>query len=194
VTLRSRFLVGLLGGALAVYIVSFIAVVKVGREDQRGPADAIVVLGAAQYNGRPSPVLRARLDHAIALYDAGYARRVVVTGGIGEGDRVSEATVGNEYLVANGVPAAAVVVRPEGRSTQASISSVAKWAAQHGVKRVLLVSDRFHMLRLRLEAERVGLEGLTSPTTTSPISTWRQELPYLLAEAWKTPVVTIRFW
>jgi len=187
-----RVATALLVAVLALYIGSFIAVVVVSRDDQRQPVDAIVVLGAAQYNGKPSPVLRARLDHAVDLYREGLAETVVVTGGIGEGDRVSEATVGRRYLVSRGLPEAAVVVRPEGRSTQVSIRSVAQWAGEHGVRRVLLVSDPFHMLRLRLEAGRTSLQAYTSPTPSSPISaSLRSELLFLSAEAWKIPIVLL---
>jgi uncharacterized SAM-binding protein YcdF (DUF218 family) len=176
-----------------LYLASFVAVIAASRQDQRRPVDAIVVLGAAQYNGKPSPVLRARLDHALTLYREGLAPTVVVTGGIGTGDRVSEATVGRAYIIQREVPDTAVVVRPEGRSTQASIMSVAEWARDHGVRRVLLVSDPFHMLRLRLEANRAGFEAFSSPTRTSPISArWRTEFYFLSAEAWKIPVVLLR--
>src|SRR5881397_3583760 len=95
--------------------------------DEAQPADAIVVLGAAQYNGRPSPVLKARLDHALELYRRGLAPTVVVTGGIGPGYRMSEATVGDRYLRARGVPDSAIVVRPDGRTTEESMRSVADW-------------------------------------------------------------------
>jgi uncharacterized SAM-binding protein YcdF (DUF218 family) len=185
-----RALLAVIAGISLGYLVCFIGVLQASREDQRHPAGAIVVLGAAQYNGKPSPVLRARLDHALGLYQEGLAPTMVVTGGIGEGDRVSEATVGRQYLVAHGVPDSAVVVRPEGRSTQASIRSVAQWAQEHSVGQVILVSDPFHMLRLRLEAGRAGLLAWTSPTTTSPISaSRREEALFLAAEAWKIPVV-----
>ncbi|MEO8139013.1 MAG: YdcF family protein [Gemmatimonadota bacterium] len=192
--LRRLLLVAL---ALVVlgYLACFVGVVLTSRQDQRHPAGAIVVLGAAQYNGKPSPVLRARLDHALGLYREGLSHTIVVTGGIGEGDRVSEATVGRQYLVAHGVPDSAVVVRPEGRSTQASIRSVAAWAHEHDIGRVLLVSDPFHMLRLRLEAGHAGLHAWTSPTTTSPISASRhEEALFLAAEAWKIPIVLLRLW
>ncbi len=193
-TSRRLLLATLFALALA-YLACFVGVLLASREDQRHPAGAIVVLGAAQYNGRPSPVLRARLDHALTLYREGLAPTVVVTGGIGEGDRVSEATVGRQYLVARGVPDTAVVVRPEGRSTEASIRAVAEWAHEHGVGRVLLVSDPFHMLRLRLESSRAGLPAWTSPTTTSPISaSRREEALFLAAEAWKIPIVLLRLW
>lgn len=188
-----RSLAVLLCVVLFVYLASVACVVVASRQDQRRPADAIVVLGAAQYNGKPSPVLRARLDHALALYHEGLAPSIVVTGGIGEGDRVSEATVGQQYLVQHRVPVSAVIVRPEGRSTQASITAVARWIMEQHLRRVLLVSDPFHMLRLRLEAQHAHLEAWTSPTTTSPISaSWRDEVPFLLAEGGKIPIVVFR--
>jgi uncharacterized SAM-binding protein YcdF (DUF218 family) len=161
--------------------------------DERRPADAIVVLGAAQYNGRPSPVLQARLDHALTLYRADLAPRIVVTGGVGRGDVESEAKVGKRYLTARGVPAAAVVLEAEGRSTGESMTAVAAWARKSKVSTVILVSDPFHMARLRVEARRTGITGYLSPTTTSPISeNPRLELEYLLAESWKVPVAWAR--
>jgi len=170
------------------YLASFLWVLVTSRQDQRRPAGAIVVLGAAQYNGRPSPVLEARLQHALALFRAGLAPVVVVTGGIGRGDRESEATVGRRWLLAEGVPAGAVVVRPEGSTTAASIAALAAWADDEEITEVLLVSDPFHTARLRQEARRVHLQGWTSPTRTSPISgRIGAELPFLAAEAWKAP-------
>ncbi len=191
---KHRRLIKLTLGVLGLgYAGCFLAVFLVSRQDQRQRADAIVVLGAAQYNGKPSPVLRARLDHALSLYREGLAPIVVVTGGIGEGDQVSEATVGQQYLAAQGIPRQAIIVRPEGRSTQASITAVARWAEPLGIRRVLLVSDPFHMLRLRFEARHSGLEARSSPTTTSPISaSLRRELGFLTAESWKIPVVALR--
>jgi uncharacterized SAM-binding protein YcdF (DUF218 family) len=187
-----RVIAALLALPAIVYALSFLAVVRASYQDQKRSVDAIVVLGAAQYNGKPSPVLRARLDQALVLYREGLAPTVVVTGGIGDGDRVSEATASRQYLVGRGIPEPAIVVRPEGRSTQASIQSVSEWAREHSVRRVLLVSDPFHMLRLRLEAGRTSLQAFTSPTRTSPISAnWRSELFFFSAEAWKIPIVLL---
>jgi uncharacterized SAM-binding protein YcdF (DUF218 family) len=177
----------------SVYTVALVMVLVVSQQDQRRPADAIVVLGAAQYNGRPSPVFRARLDHALQLYRQGFAPRLVVTGGVGRGDTVSEATVARHYLLTRKVPLSAIVSQPEGRSTEASMTAVAKWLQRARLRRVLLVSDPFHMLRLRLEARRTGLEAYTSPTESSPISDNPVlELRYLAAEAFKIPVAWLR--
>ena len=191
-----RFLRGaawLLAIGATGYVLVFGWVWWKSRLDDRSPADAIVVLGAAQYNGRPSPVLKARLDHAIELYRAGLAPTVVVTGGIGTGDRVSEATVGHRYLRSQRVPDSAIVVRPDGRTTEESMRSVAEWMHERELVRALLVSDPFHMARLSLEARRADLEPTTSPTRTSPILPGsRTEAGYLALEALKFPVAALR--
>lgn len=192
--LRQALVLGFLAAAIA-YTVSLIMVLVMSQQDQRRPVDAIVVLGAAQYNGRPSPVLRARLDHALALYRDQLAPLVVVTGGIGRGDTTSEALVGQRYLVAHGVPQDAAVAQGEGRTTMASMTAVAAWLRARGLRRVLLVSDPFHMFRLHLEARRTGLEAYTSPTESSPISDNPDlELRYLFAEGFKIPVAWARSW
>ena len=183
----------LLLGAAIVYTISLTAVLLASPHDQRRPADAIVVLGAAQYNGRPSPVLRARLDHAIGLYREGYAPLIVVTGGVGRGDTTSEAIAGRRYLIAREVPEEAVIAQPVGSSTMTSMNAVGEWLHAQGLRRVLLVSDPFHMFRLRLEARRISLEAYTSPTESSPISDNPVlELRYLFAEGLKVPVAWLR--
>ena len=172
-----------------VYTVALAAVLVTSQQDQRRPVEAIVVLGAAQYNGRPSPVLRARLDHAVTLYREGYAPLIVVTGGVGRGDTTSEAIVGQRYLVAREVPEEDIVAQPVGRSTRTSMTAVGEWLRERKLRRVLLVSDPFHMFRLRLEARRIDLDAYTSPTESSPISANPVlELRYLFAEGLKVPI------
>jgi len=139
----------LLLAAVIVYTVSLVMVLVVSQQDQRVPVDAIVVLGAAQYNGRPSPVLRARLDHALELYRDRLSPLILVTGGVGRGDTTSEALAGRRYLISHGVPADVVVAQSEGRTTMASMTAVAAWLHARGLRRALLVSDPFHMFRLR---------------------------------------------
>ena len=192
--LRRLVLATLVGVAIA-YILSFVMVLVVSRRDDRQKADAIVVLGAAQYNGRPSPVLKARLDHAVSLYRDDLSRLIVVTGGTAQGDSESEATVSRRYLPSNGIPDAAVVVRPEGRSTVASMDAVGKWLKERVLHTVLLVSDPFHMCRLRFEARRMSLTPYISPTHTSPIARRRtRELGFMATEALKMPVAWVRSW
>jgi uncharacterized SAM-binding protein YcdF (DUF218 family) len=138
-------------------------------------------------------VLKARLDHAIELYRQGLAAVVVVTGGIGTGDRVSEASVGHRYLRTHLVPDSAIIVRPDGRTTEESILSVAEWMHERELSRVLLVSDPFHMARLRLEARHADLDPESSPTRTSPIVPGsRTEAGYLALEALKFPIAALR--
>jgi uncharacterized SAM-binding protein YcdF (DUF218 family) len=178
--------------ALLAFVASFIIVLVTAQLDERRRADAIVVLGAAQYNGRPSPVLQSRLDHALKLYRQKLAPVVVVTGGRAEGDRESEAAVGRRYLVAHGVPSKVIVTRPTGSSTHESMDDVADWARTAGMDTLLLVSDPFHLARLKVEAHRLDLAAYVSPTRTSPISNNpRLELEYLMAEAVKLPVAAV---
>lgn len=188
-----RFIAGLLLLAGVMFASAFVMVLLTSQVDERQPSDAIVVLGAAQYNGKPSPVFQARLDHALLLYRDKLAPRVVVTGGQASGDHESEAAVGKRYLASRGIPTSALVVEPAGRSTAASMSAVAGWVKEKELSTVILVSDPFHMARLRAEARRTGLTARLSPTTTSPISNNKAlEMQYLLAEAWKVPIAWIR--
>ncbi len=174
---------------VAAWLLMVGEVVLVARHDAAAPADAIVVLGAAQYNGRPSPVFRARLDHGAELFRRGLAPHLIVTGGVGAGDTVSEAVVGRRYLAAGGTDSTAVVAVATGRSTEPSLRAAATWVLSHGGRRVILVSDGFHMLRLCLTARRLGLVPLGSPARLSPIAANRRlEIGYVLAESFKAPI------
>jgi uncharacterized SAM-binding protein YcdF (DUF218 family) len=176
------------------YSVAFASVLAVSRQDQARPVAAIVVLGAAQYNGKPSPVLKARLDHAVQLYRDSVAPLIVLTGGIATGDKISEAEAAAAY-VGTLVPTPVLVVLPTGRTTDESIVVAAEWCRGYGITSVVVVSDPFHMLRVRLEARRQGLTAFTSPTRTSPISArLGRELPYLVAEAAKVLVAGGKGW
>ncbi|GLC25852.1 YdcF family protein [Roseisolibacter agri] len=216
-------IVGTWAGAL-------VAVFAVANRDGARPAAAIIVLGAAQYDGRPSPVLRARLDHAIALWHRGLAPHLIVTGGRREGDRTSEAATGRRYAVQHGVPDSAILMESEGRTTAESMRAAAALLAElertaaaaparstpvrdtpsrdtsiagarlesrgevapaaPPARTAILVSDPFHMLRLRMLARRYGIIAYTSPTRTSPISAHRSAaLGYMLRESVKIPVV-----
>ena len=178
--------------ALAAWVISVIAVIVWGAWDRARPADAIVVLGAAQYAGRPSPVLKARLDHAVQLWKQGLAPRLVLTGGRGTGDTISEADVGRRYAIKEGVADTAILLENEGRTTTASIEAVAAIMVAKKIKQAILVSDPFHMLRLQIIARRFGVQSVTSPTRTSPISANRIEaLAYIMSESVKVPVTIV---
>jgi uncharacterized SAM-binding protein YcdF (DUF218 family) len=140
-----------------------------GQVDEERPADAIVVLGAAQYDGRPSPVFRARLDHAISLYRAGVAPNLVVTGGKRPGDRTTEAAVARRYAIDHGVPAEAIFGEDEARNTLDSLRAVGRAMHDRGLSSAVFVSDPTHMLRVLRIARDLGLEAYSSPTRTSPV-------------------------
>lgn len=188
-TRRRLAIVGsILAVLVAAWAMSVAWVMYYARRDDAGRADAIIVLGAAQYVGRPSPVLRARLDHAVALYEQGLAPVMVLTGGTGVGDTTSEAAVGRRYVLRKGVPDEAIVTENQGRTTRESVAAVAAWMHAHDDTTAIFVSDPFHMLRLSVLARRHGLVPLSSPTRTSPISgNARQEWKYVLSESVKVP-------
>ncbi len=157
--------------------------------DQARPAGSIVVLGAAQYDGKPSPVLRARLDHGIDLWNRGMGKVLVFTGGQAYGDTTSEAEVGSIYAKKHGVPDTAILLEKKGRTTRESMLGVAEILATRGITSAILVSDPFHMLRLSITGRRFGLTTYTSPTRTSPISPNREKRwRYMLGESVKAPL------
>jgi uncharacterized SAM-binding protein YcdF (DUF218 family) len=174
---------------VGIWALSLMGVLFWEQRDEARPAAAIVVLGAAQYVGRPSPVLRARLDHAIALWKRGLSPRIIFTGGFGDRDTTSEAAVGQRYAIQHGVPARAILIENNGRSTSESMKQVAMLMERESSREIILVSDPFHMLRLSILARRYGLTPYTSPTKTSPISSSRREsVKYVLSESVKVPV------
>lgn len=134
------------------------------RDDAAGrKAQAIVVLGAAQYNGKPSPVLKARLDHGLELYRKGVAKLIVVTGGRQAGDRTTEASAGAAYLLARGVPDARIAREVQGRDTYESLAATARFLRRRDVTDVVLVTDGYHAARVKAIAGEVGLKAHTSP-------------------------------
>ena len=156
--------------AVVVYLaVTFAQVWRAARNDEARAADAIVVFGTAQYDGVPSPVLAARLDHAIALYEKRLAPVIVVTGGSRPGDQFTEATASANYLIRRGVPDDDVLREVSGTSSWQSLAAAANFLADRSIDNVLLVSDPFHSFRIRAMASELGLEGRSSPTRTSPI-------------------------
>jgi uncharacterized SAM-binding protein YcdF (DUF218 family) len=160
-------------------VLTVVQVWRAARADDARPSEAIVVLGAAQYDGRPSQAFAARLDHARDLYEQGIAPLIVVTGGKLAGDRYTEAGVGADYLIARGVPDSAILRETTSRNSWESLQASARFLFPQGIRRVVLVSDPFHSLRIRLTAEEIGFDAVTSPTRTSPIrgvAEWRRFL------------------
>nr|WP_051116437.1 YdcF family protein [Amycolatopsis nigrescens] len=147
---------------------------QVARLDDRAPADVIVVLGAAQYNGKPSGVFEARLEHAKQLYDEGVAKTVVTVGGGKTGDNYTEAEAGQRWLVQQGVPKTATLLVNEGRDTLGSLRAVSAAAQQRGLRTAVIVSDPWHSLRATTMANDTGLDAWGSPTHRGPVVQTRE--------------------
>ena len=194
-SLRRRVTVALLLLAVLLWGASAAAVLRAASRDDAARAQAIVVMGAAQYRGRPSPVLRARLDHAVALYRRGVAPRVVLTGGTAEGDTASEAAVSRLYALAAGVPDSAILLENEGRTTGQSLERVARLLRARRLDTVVVVSDPFHVLRAAHVATREGLTAYRSPTRTDDV--WgrvARQTGYFLGETVKAPLALFVNW
>lgn len=173
--LRSRVLGDLarvalasLAGLLLVAAYTTYRIWEQGSRDDARRVGAIVVLGAAQFDGRPSDVFSARLDHAVELYLAGMAPYLIVTGGSQAGDRTTEAATAAAYAIRHGVPATAILSEDRGRTTLESLDGVAAILRDHGIVDAIFVSDRTHMLRVLRMARDRGIDALGSPTPSSP--------------------------
>ncbi len=140
----------------------YVQIESYANQDQAAPADAIGVLGAAEYDGRPSPVYRARLDHALVLYHRGIAPLIITLGGPG-GDQFTEGSVGEGYLISKGVPEQAIIAETESRNTEESARRIAVIARVNGLHRLVVVSDDTHMFRIHAICASEGLDVLTSP-------------------------------
>jgi uncharacterized SAM-binding protein YcdF (DUF218 family) len=153
------------------------------RQDSRPPSDAIVVLGSAQYNGVPSSIFEARLEHALALYEDGVAPVIVTVGGKADGDQFAEAEAGRDYLAQAGVPTEALLAVPVGVDTLESIRAVATTFDEQGWTTAVLVSDPWHAMRAERMAEDEGIEAESSPTRQGPaVQTRTTQFRYILRE------------
>ena len=148
---------------------TFWQVWQASREDQAQEAGAIVVMGAAQYNGDPSPVFEARLEHSLELYEQGLSDTVVVTGGRQAGDEFTEASAGEMWLQQHGVPESDLLLEVQGRNSWESLAASARILRDDGIEDVIIVSDPFHAKRLEEIADEVGLDAFISPAQESPV-------------------------
>ena len=155
---------------LGYYLITLWQVWSTGRSEQARPVDAIVVMGAAQYDGRPSPQLAARLDHVVEIWPDDNAPLVVVTGGNQPGDRFTEAQASATYLTERGIPESVILLENDGSDTIDSLDRVAAMLDERGLDTVLIVTDPYHALRSRMVAEEHGLTAYVSPTETSVVT------------------------
>ncbi|MGH8969835.1 MAG: YdcF family protein [Actinomycetes bacterium] len=171
--------------ALTVLTVALVAtrVWWVARQDDRRSSDVIVVLGAAQFDGRPSSIFTARLDHAAGLWESDVAPRVVTVGGNRVGDRFTEADAGRHWLADHGVPSRRVVAVDTGTDTLSSVEAVADRMAKEGWETAVIVTDPWHSLRTRTMARDAGIDAVTSPTRQGPaVRTRETEVRYIARE------------
>ena len=180
-----RIAIGIVLLIVAIWISTVALILLAGHRSNLKKSDAILVLGAAQWNGRPSPVLRARLDHALALHKRGLAPYLVVTGGVGAGDTLSEGEVARRYALKNGVASEFILVEREGATTAESVSAAARLMHERGLVSALIVSDSYHILRVELLARRAGLKPHRAAAPTAP--NWR----YLLRESMLFPATAL---
>ena len=187
-----RLAVRVFVAACMLWLASLGLVLLAGASPQLRAADAILVLGAAQYNGRPSPVLEARLKHALALYDHGYAPRMIFTGGVGAGDTLSEGEVSRRYAVTHGVPDSVIMVERHGVTSAESVGAAAALMRASGLRSALVVSDSYHMMRLDVLARRAGIRPHRAPVPRAPIDRTRNtRWGYVLRESILFPATAI---
>ncbi len=181
--LVSRVVAAAVLAALLLIASTALAIWWTARQDSRPASDAIVVLGSAQYNGVPSSIFEARLEHAIALYEEGVAPVIVPVGGKADGDQVAEAEAGRDYLAGSGIPGDALLAVPEGVDTLQSIRAVSASFTDQGWSSVVLVSDPWHAMRAERMAEDAGLDAESSPTRQGPaVQTRNTQFRYILRE------------
>jgi uncharacterized SAM-binding protein YcdF (DUF218 family) len=178
-----RFLAALILAAVLLGLATAGAIWWTARHDARPTSDAIVVLGSAQYNGVPSSIFEARLEHALRLWNDGVAPVIVTVGGKADGDQFTEAEAGRDYLAATGVPAEALLAVPEGVDTLESIRAVADTFTEQGWTTAVLVSDPWHAMRAERMAEDAGIDAESSPTRQGPaVQTRATQFRYILRE------------
>ncbi|MEV5030392.1 YdcF family protein [Paenibacillus sp. LPE1-1-1.1] len=144
--------------------------------------DAAIVLGAAVIENEPSPVLTERMNHAIWLYDNGYVKKIIVTGGMGDGDSLSEAEVSKRYAMRHGVREEDVFLEGKSKITEQNLQNAYTISREKQISTVTIVSDPLHMKRALRMAEDLGMDAYSSPTQTSAYRSWRTKLPFLLRE------------
>lgn len=159
-------------------------IVWVGERDQAAPADVIIVLGAAAYDARPSPVFAERIRHGIDLYQRGLAKHLIFTGGFGKGARFSESQVAQRYALKHGVPRQAILIETRSRTTHQNLQQAAALMKAHGFKRAIVVSDPLHMARALRLAREAGIDALGSSTPTSRFRSFETRKRFLLQEVY----------
>ncbi len=173
-----------LAALLLWVIVLGVQVVHFGNQNTDVHADAAVVLGAAVYRNRPSPVFRERINHAIKLYQEGQVDALIFTGGLGGGDQITEGEAARQYALAAGVPDEDIHIEITSKNTYENLSNAQQIMAYQGFATVLVVSDPLHMRRAMLYAEDLGIDAYSSPTTTTRYQSFQPKFNFLAREVY----------
>jgi uncharacterized SAM-binding protein YcdF (DUF218 family) len=172
----------LLAAILIYTLVTALSIISFSEKDDTRQADAAVVLGASVYDNSPSPVFCERINHAVDLYNGGYVKAVIMTGGVGEGNIRSEADIAREYAEQQGVPAEVIFKEEESTITAENLENARRVMCEQGFDTALIVSDPLHMKRAMLYADDLGMKAYSSPTPTSLYRSWKTRLPFLFRE------------
>ena len=169
--------------AILIYVSgTAISIVSYSEKDETRPADTAIVLGASVYDNSPSPVFRERIDHAVDLYNDGYVKTIIMTGGVGEGNIRSEADIAREYAEQQGIPEEAIFKEEDSTITAENLENAGQVMREQGFSTALVVSDPLHMKRAMLYAHDLGMTAYSSPTPTSLYRSWKTKLPFLMRE------------
>lgn len=184
--MRKKFIGYILLAAAAFAIIGVAAVgfsiSNYASKDETQKADAAIILGAAVENGTPTPVFRERINHAIALYQDGYVRFLIFTGGIGDGDGISEAQAGKNYALSMGIPETVIFIEENSHITEENMENAKRIMDAQHLQTALIVSDPLHMKRAMLMAQDYGITAYSSPTKTTMYQTAKTKLPFLARE------------
>ncbi len=184
--MRKRILGIILLAAVAFAVICVaavgISISSYAKNDETQKADAAIILGAAVENGTPTPVFRERINHGISLYQDGYVNYLIFTGGIGDGDSISEAQAGKDYAISMGIPANVILIEEESHITEENLENAKALMEQNDLQTALIVSDPLHMKRAMLMAKDYGITAYASPTKTTMYQSAKTKLPFLARE------------
>ena len=181
---RTKIALLLLALVIAWLVFPAVLILKDARVDGARPSDCIIVLGAAAYHTRPSPVFEERIRHAVSLYRRGLAPSIVFTGGYGTGAMHAESEVARDYAIKAGVPANAILIETTSRTTIENLREAATLMRSHGMRSAIIVSDPWHLRRAAMIAKDEGIMAVTSPTPTTKFRTWRTRLTFVARETY----------
>lgn len=179
---RYKILLGIVALIVCYIFLNLIDIYSFSKKDQKCKADVAIILGAATYNGTISPVYRERVNHGIILYKEGYVEKLIVTGGMGNGNYESDAETAKQYAISQGVPEADILTEETSTITQENLVNAKEIMEENGYVTAILVSDPLHMRRSMLLARDAGITAYSSPTSTSRYVSFKTQIPFIARE------------